>query len=350
VFSSDLGDDLEAVVFEREGRLERLITNSRRGRPTMILISRLAQELRCVSDAIAAQKDESLQADIPDHGSTLSKSSGSCRRPFFEFDDFPSWTMAHDIDTPEARNHISDHDSPGAAISSRRWHGHDQRSDSEDDSLEYQARGLSPASDSIIVEQRDQTMSDDAGTGLTIAEKKLLQEYGLLESLSQFRSRPADRTYDQIPAPPTSPLTSPTHNLDEHDPTATAPPAPSTDAPPPGVAIPRPSPEAHLLDPTTISSSGAQAAPTPNDGAPTGSSQQRAPGPSTQPTPATPEVPLPIKRPTRSSVTKADHEVIRTAIRMQRSFATMPAIGAIRTAAAKERSERRRRLASHRLS
>jgi hypothetical protein len=347
MFSSDLGDDLEAVVFEREGRLERLITNSRSGRPTMILISRLAQELRCVSEAIAAQKDESLQAGIPDDVSTLSKSSGSCHRPFFEFDNFPSWTMAHDNDAPQARNHTSDHNSPDAAIPSRRWHDLDQRSDSEDDSLKYQARGLSPASDCIIVEQRDHTMSDDAGMGLTIAEKKLLQEYGLLESLPQFHSRPTDRTYDQIPAPPTSPLTSTTHNIDEHNLTGTAPPASSIDAPPADTAIPRPSPEAHLPEPT---SSNTQIAPTPSDGPPVPSSQQPIPESGTQLTLATTEVPPPTKRPTRSSITRADHEVIRNAIRMQRSFATMPAIGAIRTAAAKERTERRRRLASHRIS
>jgi hypothetical protein len=339
VFSSDLGDDLEAVILEREGKLECIITNSRNGRPNMILMSRLAQELRSVSDAIAAQRTDSLLPKALDVRSAQSRSSED-DASFFGFNDFPSWSVARSNSTPEDYQEVPErgaNDCPGIDELSRRWNDLHHRSDRQTDAhVQNEAEDQDLAPDSISDKLCCTTVGEHMHVDLTVDERKLLDEYRLLEPMSQLQDRVLGST-DHGPGLPMLPSTLAKKDVDDGHKDQIIPTNPSNDPATTSTSASKPP-----LD-TDLNAVNTQVTPalnstTPPNPPPPPSSQRPARGPlQTNPF---------HRRPLQPSVTKMEHEIIRTAMRMNRHVDPQ----VIKTAAAKERLERRGRLGSHQVT
>ncbi len=65
VISKDLGDGLNAVIFEQEGDLRRVVLNARHGRPTAETMQRLSKELAQVSDELLFACTRTIKAGTP---------------------------------------------------------------------------------------------------------------------------------------------------------------------------------------------------------------------------------------------------------------------------------------------
>ena len=82
IISQDLGDDLDAAIFEQKGELESVIVNSRFGRPTIEVLQKLARELLMVSHqlAFAGNDSKALVVQMTQQRSAIFSTSASRRQ------------------------------------------------------------------------------------------------------------------------------------------------------------------------------------------------------------------------------------------------------------------------------